>query len=545
MNDSEDVKQLDLYDIQGNICKGYGRYGFPKARYCFLNFPQASSAQAFLLQLIDKITTSEVWPVSDINDHHSIKPNTTLNIGFTYSGLAALNLPERSLKGFPVDFTMGMKARSSLLGDTGISSPEYWDAIWQDDQVHAWLAINGRDQDAIELEYSNLEDLVSQHGDGVQLLSGIKGPNNSTLNYQDASAVFENDKPTAKEHFGFTDGIGNPYFEGCGNTSSRIPGRGKLMRDGSWQPLATGEFILGHVDEAREYPLAPEPKLLARNGTFMVYRKLHENVDTFNGYIDELAKDFDGSRDLLMAKMSGRWPDNGAPLTLAATDGEKACLDTRMAAIEKRISEGDISATAERTALRKQWLDFTFNDDKSGSKCPIGAHIRRTNTRGSLETEKEAFHRPGALIDRRRLMRRGLPYGGINEAISDEAEQGIIFMSIGASIERQFEFVQQQWVNYSNDFKLGNDKDPLIGSHNGKLSDKHIIQANCPNMDSHDKAGNSDSHHSANNKDSHDSKPPFFCAKMPRFVETRGGDYFFIPSISALRMIAERMIDPS
>lgn len=519
----KESKSLDLYDIQGNVCKGYGRYGFPKARYCFLSFQHTHSAREFLTLLIEKITTAETWPVSESSDHHRIKPNSTLNLGFTYSGLKKLGLPERSLKGFPVDFTMGMKARSEILGDTGISAPEHWDDIWQQDNVHAWVAINARDQDAIEFEFNALGDLVTQHPDGVRIMSGIKGPNNTILPYQDASAVFENGLPTAKEHFGFTDGIGNPYFEGCGNSMSRLPGRGKLMRDGSWQPLATGEFVLGHVDEAQEYPPAPEPKLLSRNGTYMVYRKLHENVDTFNGYIDNLAKDFDGSRDLLMAKMSGRWPDNGAPLTLAATDEEKETLDAKMASIELRVSEGDKSALIERKELRRQWVDFTFNDDKSGSRCPVGAHIRRTNTRGSLETEHKAFHRPGALVDRRRLMRRGLPYGGIDEAKSDSAEQGIIFMSIGASIERQFEFVQQQWVNYSNDFKLGNDKDPLIGSHDGKLTDKHIIQG-CPIKG---------------------AKPPFFCTQMPRFVETRGGDYFFIPSISALRMIAEGLIDPS
>ena len=520
------TKQLDLYDIQGNVCKGYGRYGFPKARYCFLSFQHTSSAQEFLLQLIDKMTTAESWPVSDSKDHHKIKPNSTLNIGFTYAGLKTLGLPERSLKGFPVDFTMGMKARCELLGDTGISSPAHWDEIWQQDKVHAWVAINGRDQDSIEFEFNALGDLVTRHPDGVRILSGIKGPNGTNLPYQDASAVFENGLPTAKEHFGFTDGISNPYFEGCGNSPTRIPGRGKLMRDGSWQPLATGEFVLGHIDEAQEYPPAPEPKLLSRNGTFMVYRKLHENVDTFASYIDNLAKDFNGSRDLLMAKMAGRWPDNGAPLTLAACDEEKAALDAKMIDLELRIKEGDKSAVKERTSIRKQWSDFDFKQDKDGGRCPVGAHIRRTNTRGSLETQDEAFHRPGALVDRRRLMRRGLPYGGIDEATSDSGEQGIIFMSIGASIERQFEFVQQQWVNYSNDFKLGNDKDPLIGNHDGKLTDKHIIQS-CPV--------------SHNN----DAKAPFFCTQLPRFVETRGGDYFFIPSITALRMIAEGLIDPS
>jgi Dyp-type peroxidase family len=515
-------KHLDLYDIQGNICKGYGRYGFPKARYLFLNFNGTTQSRQFLLDLIEDITTAEVWPV---RKDYSIKPKSTTNIGFTYSGLEALNLPQRSLKGFPVDFTMGMKARGHILGDTGSNSADNWDRIWQEGKVHAWLSINGRDSEAVSLRFRQITEMLAGFPD-VELLSGHRGPNGSILDYQDASAVYENGISTGKEHFGFTDGISNPYFEGSGVHISRLPGRGKLMRDGSWQPLAAGEFVLGHPDEAREYPLAPEPKLLSRNGTFMVYRKLHENVDTFSNYIDNLAKDFDGSKDLLMAKMSGRWPDNGAPLTLAATDEEKTVLDARMADLTYRAQDGDECATAQLKQLRSEWINFNFDEDKAGAKCPIGAHVRRTNTRGSLEHEKEAFDRPGALVDRRRLMRRGLPYGGIEEATADSAEQGIIFMCIGASIERQFEFVQQQWVNYSNDFKLGNDKDPLIGNHQGQLTDKHIIQADAA-------------------KRGETTKAPFFCTEIPRFVETRGGDYFFIPSITALRMIAEDMIDPS
>jgi hypothetical protein len=40
-------------------------------------------------------------------------------------------------------------------------------------------------------------------------------------------------------------------------------------------------------------------------------------------------------------------------------------------------------------------------------------------------------------------------------------------------------------------------------------------------------------------------RPTFICAAMPRFVKTRGGDYFFIPSLTALRMIGEGIIDPT
>jgi len=99
-------------------------------------------------------------------------------------------------------------------------------------------------------------------------------------------------------------------------------------------------------------------------------------------------------------------------------------------------------------------------------------------------------------------------------------------MNIGASIKRQFEFVQQQWINYGNDFKLANDKDPILGNHktdaDGNSDGKMIFEAD-PNSE----------------------KAPYFCSNIPRFVEVRGGDYFFIPSLTALRLIGEGIIDPT
>lgn len=514
-------RALDLYDIQGNICKGYGRFGFPKARYFFLEFHQYAGARAFLQQLIPLITTAEPWSEKDHPDQ-SDKPQATTNIGFTYAGLSALGLPRRSLDGFPLEFRMGMKDRAGILGDEGPSDPANWDPVWQGEPVHAWLSVNGQSRQAVGDRYRQIEQLLLQSQGSVTIRPGHKGPQGSLQPWQDASAVYENGRVTPKEHFGYVDGIGNPYFAGCGNDPSRLPGRGKLTRDDGWQPLATGEFILGHIDEAREYPIAPEPHLLALNGTFMVYRKLHENVTTFNRYVDRMAADFDGSRELLMAKFSGRWPDNGAPLVLAPDDAAKAELDQQMAQLTAKAAAGDHTAATELRALKAKWIDFTYNKDRHGSRCPIGAHIRRANTRAALETEKDAFNTPSALDDRRRLLRRGLPYGGEDETPADDTEQGIIFMCIGASLERQFEFVQQQWINYSNDFHLGNDRDVLIGANNGQLTDKHIIQVN-------PKQG----------------KAPFFCTHLPRMVETRGGDYFFLPGITALRMIAQGIIDPT
>jgi len=91
---------------------------------------------------------------------------------------------------------------------------------------------------------------------------------------------------------------------------------------------------------------------------------------------------------------------------------------------------------------------------------------------------------------------------------------------LGTSLFRQFEFVQQQWIAYGNDARLGNDKDPLVGWHHGG-SDKFIVQ------------GTADPRNT-----------PFICGSLPNFVEMRGGEYFFLPSLTALRLIADGSVDP-
>ncbi len=501
--------ELDLSDIQGNIVRAYGQRGFPKARYLFLRIDDADSGREFVGAISEKITTSVTW---GIGPNPLEKPNATTNIGFTYKGLVALELPTASLRGFPQEFIMGMQARMDILGDDGPSAPENWDPIWQNQEVHIWVSINGRSLEDIEDRYKWIHGLLRKSAKGIVLLSGHRGPGNKkNLSFQDASVIYDDQgKPKPQEHFGFTDGISDPVFEGQNLPPWRVKGRGKLMRDGSWQPLATGEFILGHPDEAQEYPQAPIPNLLSRNSTFMVYRKLHENVSAFNTLLDEQSKSFPGGKDLLAAKLAGRWADNGAPVVDAPDKISKQAWDKKFKASNKEEKDAMLS-------------DYNFNDDIDGAKCPLSAHVRRINPRGSLEFgESGAFERPGALVDRRRMLRRGLPYGKVEDKTRDDGNHGIIFMVINADIERQFEFVQQQWINYANDFKEGNDKEALLGNHNDQCPSKVVLQV----------VKNSE-------------KPPHFVTNIPRLVETRGGDYFFIPSMTALKLIAKGIVDPT
>src|SRR5262249_4582637 len=121
-------------------------------------------------------------------------------------------------------------------------------------------------------------------------------------------------------------------------------------------------------------------------------------------------------------------------------------------------------------------------------------------------------------------LRRGLPYGRVDDRSRDDGNHGIVIMMLNADIDRQFEFVQQQWINYGNDFRAGNDKEIVLGNHSAdeRYPSKAVLQV-----------------------DPEGDQPAYFLARLPRLVETRGGEYFFVPSMTALRMIARGMIDPT
>jgi Dyp-type peroxidase family len=460
------MSKLNATDIQGFVLRGYN---MPVARYLFLHFEDATRARSLVGRLLRKITTGQRWD--------SGKPANTLNIAFTHLGLVALDLPDATLLTFPVEFQQGMKKRAAILGDTGLNSPEHWDECWRTDQIHAWIGVNAQSPEALDAGCAEVMALLEETGGAIAVAS------------QEAAAVVIDGKPTTREHFGFTDGFGNPDYLGVERKSQ--PGQGKLMADGSWTPLATGELLLGYADEAGELPVAPVPHILASNGTFMVYRKLHQNLATFRAYLEEHAALYGGGKEKLAAKFIGRWRD-GTPLELSPDRPDSA------------IAQDPSRST-----------NFTFGADPEGTRCPIGAHVRRVHPRDAF-----GFH--SKLIDRRRITRRGLPYGRFaadDEAATDQEERGVIFMALNANISRQFEFMQQQWIEYGNDAHLGNQKDMLMGNHGGR--GRFVVQG-----------------------DASATNPPFICGNLPNFVEVRGGNYFFLPSITALGMIAMGLVDP-
>lgn len=534
---------LDLHDIQGNIVFGYGRWGYPLSRYLLFKFHDGKKAREFVSALVPLVTSSA--PLDTQNG--GAPPPSTTNLAFTYAGLRELGLPDEALRSFPDDFRMGMKARKDILGDDGPSSPKNWDPVWQANySVHMLATINGKSSDELEERYQKIVELLRDSDRDVELLKGHRGAGGAEdLQYQSGNAIVLDGKPTAKEHFHYTDGISDPVFKGQGRDSNQTIGAGKPTRElattaAGWEALETGEFLLGHRDETHEYPVAPLPRLLSYNGSFMVYRKLHQNVGKFTAYIEKASENYGKADDspavkqeTLKAKFAGRW-SNGAPLA-TYPDYASAMEFGEQWKNASNVLFSDPDATAEQKTearavyekLKTKRRAFDYGGDIKGASCPLGAHTRRTNPRGSLEFENAgAFDTPGALVDRRRILRRGLPYGESNDRTDNDGDHGIIFMAINTSIQRQFEFIQQQWINYGNDFKLSNEKDALLGNHatddQGDPVGRTVINGN-EGLE----------------------QPTFMCAGMPRVVETRGGDYFFIPSLTALRMIGEGIIDPT
>jgi Dyp-type peroxidase family len=214
----------------------------------------------------------------------------------------------------------------------------------------------------------------------------------------------------------------------------------------------------------------------------MVWRKLRQDVVLWRRTIAAAAERYPlGGAEKLAAKVVGRWHD-GAPLE-THPDGPDPSFDA--------------SASGAN--------DFRYGADRDGRRCPLGAHIRRSNPRDALGFE-------GKLSFRHRMIRRGMPYGPPlpdGALDDDDVDRGLVFVSFQASIFRQFEGVQTPWINDGDIFGLGNDKDFLLGD--GAGSGKMTIQG----------------------------KRPFFLTPQETFVVTRGGEYLFVPGISALQAIAD------
>ncbi len=348
-----------------------------------------------------------------------------ITVAFTYHGLKALGVPQDSLDSFAPEFRQGMAARAAELGDVGESSPVNWEKPLGTPDVHVALA-------ALSPDAARLQAVVEKARRAHQELPGVE-----LIWRQDCYQL-----PTGRTSFGFKDGIGQPAVEGSGMPPSNP----------KEEPLKAGEIILGYPDETGELPPMPTPEVLGRNGTYVVFRKLHTRVAAYRQYLRAKA----ASREeeaLLGAKMVGRW-QSGAPLALSP-----------------ERDDPELGADPHRNN------DFLYADDLRGFKCPAGAHARRANPRDALD------HEGSVDVRLHRMIRRGTSYGpmlpeGVLE--DDGVDRGIIFVFAGAHLKRQFEFVKTQWLNDGIFIGAPAEKDPLVGPNDGSGSVHHPAAADPP-----------------------------------------------------------------
>lgn len=539
---------IDLWDVQGNVVRSYGRAGYPHARHMFLHIGNPKAGRDFLSLLYPFVTTGIRWdPASPDPERHP--PQVALNIGFTWHGLRAVGLPTQSLAEMPEEFMDGMGRRAPLLGDEGASDPSNWDPIWRASMadpakaVHLWVALNARMDPATGQPVPLLQDRVTFIRRLAASLPGMKllsGHDRDAGDVQDAALDIRSGpdgrlRIAPQEHFGFVDGIGDPIFHGQGElapSGSHAIGRGRYSPRTGWGPLAPGEFLLGHVDESQEIAPASHPFELTRNGTFAVYRKLEQDVAAFDAYIAEKAPAFARARGIpedqaavtIKAMMVGRWP-NGAPLATVPTYEGMLAFEREWADIPDILARPRPHSPQDHDRLGKWKMamnGFLFQDDRDGLRCPLGAHIRRGFPRDMLDPMLATPTGRGwtgtALTNRRRMLRRGIPYGPFGG--DPGAERGLLFIALCSDLRRQFEFVQQQWMNHGMDFGSGNDTCPILGMRSGSFG--YTIPAPADG-----------------------SNPPHFLTGLPDFVRTRGGDYFFLPSVTALHKIFTGTSDPT
>ena len=474
---------LALAEVQGNILGGFNK---DHQALLFVRFATTAQARLWLTDLTPHIaTSSEVAAfstafkavVARTGSERNAPTATWLNVAFTHGGLAMLGVLGGALGQFPEEFRVGMAARASLIGDEGPNAPANWPTPLRR-ATHAVVIIAADRVEDLADAVAEQRTLAQRHGHEV---------------------VFQQDGATridepGHEHFGFKDGISQPGIRGFttpanpADAEQGIPGQDLL-----WP----GEFVLGYPRQAGaghdltvQGPTAINGPSWTTNGSYLVFRRLRQDVAGFRKFMTEMARQQGVTEELMGAKLVGRYK-SGAPLELTG-------MKTNDPGVVDPILLGDSAVN-----------NFEFGDDTEGQLVPLAAHIRKSYPR-----DDETKDGGEADTQTHRLLRRGIPFGlSLPAAASGggddfPADRGLLFLCYQTSIARQFEFVQSKWVNDPNSPKDGSGHDPIISQVDGARS------MSLP------------------------GGRPDHVALMQRFVTTTGGDYFFQPSISALRLLS-------
>ncbi len=459
---------LDLSQIQGNIL-----VGFNKDHQAILTFVMPAGAagragvRSWLTEVEPTVTFSD--PIErERRTRRAMRmmKRTSEPVGEVYVAIAlsfaGLTKARDDAGGFTdPKFRSGLDAaRSSDLGDptAGRGAPQHWRVGGAAGLPDGILILASDDAEFLETRVAEERQRLTRLGG--RILSDDVG--HDLAYYSDE----EHQWPRGLEHFGFKDGVGRPGVRGrveWDGTTSFLTPRTMPEPDDMFEiayaspgrPLVSpGAFILGYPRQNPAIPglpLAPLPlgstvgdeaPTWARNGSFLVFRRLAQDVGLFNRFLEaESARIGQAEPSLagldpvrLGAMLVGRWR-SGAPISRfpdadprppsAAAEPDDAFL------FAAALDPGDGFPPSV--------------PDVQGLVCPAAAHIRKVNPR---DTSTDQGSAPNTLV--RRMLRRGIPYGRplpIGSIDDDGAERGLLFVAYVSSIEAQFEFLQTHWVN--------------------------------------------------------------------------------------------------
>jgi Dyp-type peroxidase family len=336
-----------------------------------------------------------------------------------------------------------------------------WEPLYQN-VIHAVILIGDASEAA----------MLARRGAILDLL-----PDTITVLGQETGIGLQNKNKDGVEHFGYVDGLSQPLFlqEDIAADMARTVGAQE------WDPA----FDLSRV----LVPDVAAPRPDVHHGSYLVLRKLEQNVRLFEQTVEDLADTLGltpPDRERAGALLVGRFKD-GTPVTLHARAG----------------------------SLNRLTNNFDYGNDGAGMKCPLQAHIRKVNPRGSAGEDRSHF-----------MPRRGVTYGERDIRGGDEVTSGsqpsrgvgLLFMAFNADIGEQFEFVQRNMANDA-DFPGGRRGrgarrpgiDPLVGQGRRTRSGyPEIYGASSATTD---------------------------VDALPQVVTVKGGEYFFAPSLAFLRSL--------
>jgi Dyp-type peroxidase family len=510
------MRPLALDEIQGNILAGFNK---DFQTLLFLKIEEPEVFKLWLEQLVPFVaTTREVLHFNRLFKELRVRRGietravmaTWLNIAFSSAGLRKVTSDVEDFQ--DVAFKEGLAARSKSLNDpdSGVGSQDNWLVGGVSNVADVVLIVASDSAEELAREVTSLETRIF---DGACDKGGNRFASGATIIFKQNGATLA-DPLRGHEHFGFLDGVSQPGVRGTSEGELFMPrqnpanrNQGKPGQDCLWP----GEFVFGYPGQDENDADKPGPVKTAGpewgdNGSFLVFRRLRQDVGGFHEFLKSTAKTLGIDAGLFGAKCVGRWA-SGAPIERAPNLDNPQMSRDDCANNAFDFQNGTTSAAPTQPGdCRDNFPANPAKADALGALCPFSGHIRKSYPRDDL---KEAE------VERHRLIRRGIPFGDAFDAtvVPDRGERGLLFLAYQTSIENQFEFITKNWVNNPDFLHAGSGHDPILGQAGGNRARSFTLSV--------------------------DGKKETVSMTADWVVPT-GGGYFFAPSISALKSLCGR-----